>query len=362
VSGRYEVVHVVPAAFDRARGIVGGAERYAFELARHMAERVPTALVTFGDREERLREGALDVAILKGRAVRGQRTNPWSPALFGWVRRTRVVHCHQRHVLASSTAALAARLLGRRAFVSDLGGGGWDVSGYVDTTRWFHGHLHISEYSRRVSGHAGRPFAHVILGGVDHARFSPDPSVARDGSVLFVGRLLPHKGVNDLVEAMRGRARLVLAGTPYDPRFAADLRALAAGYEVEFAEGMDDGALVNAYRRAAVLVLPSVYRTVYGQETKVPELLGQTLLEAMACETPVVCTDVASMPEVVVHGETGFIVPPNDPAALRERILWLLEHPEEARRMGRAGRRRVLARFDWGRVAEHCLRIYSGAA
>jgi glycosyltransferase involved in cell wall biosynthesis len=358
MSARYRVVHVVPAPFDRTTGVVGGAERYALELARHMADRCSTALVTFGARDEARRDGNLDVVVLKARSVRGQRTNPWSAALPGWVRRSDVVHCHQRHVVATSAAALAARLLRRRVFVSDLGGGGWDVSSYLDTTRWFHGHLHISEYSRRVSGHEGRAFAHVIYGGVDHRRFSPDPSVRRDGTVLFVGRLLPHKGVNYLVEGMRGRARLVLAGTPYDARFARDLRALAEGHDVVFAEGMDDLALVDAYRRAGVLVLPSVYRTVYAEETKVPELLGQTLLEAMACETPVVCTDVASMPEVVVDGETGFVVPPNDPGALRDRITWLLERPDDARRMGQAGRRRVLERFDWHRVADRCLSIY----
>ena len=71
------------------------------------------------------------------------------------------------------------------------------------------------------------------------------------------------------------------------------------------------------------VVLPSVYRTDEGYETLVPELLGQTLLEGMACGTPAICTDVASMPEVVDHGVTGFVVPPNDPAGLGERLSWL---------------------------------------
>ena len=67
------------------------------------------------------------------------------------------------------------------------------------------------------------------------------------------------------------------------------------------------------------VVLPSVYRSAAG-ETKVPELLGQTLLEGMACGLPAVCTRVASMPEVVDDGVTGFVVPPNDPTALGERL------------------------------------------
>ena len=56
---------------------------------------------------------------------------------------------------------------------------------------------------------------------------------------------------------------------------------------------------------------------MYGHESKVPELLGQTLLEGMACGALAICTAVASMPEVVTDGETGFVVPPNDPAAMR---------------------------------------------
>jgi glycosyltransferase involved in cell wall biosynthesis len=80
----------------------------------------------------------------------------------------------------------------------------------------------------------------------------------------------------------------------------------------------------------------------------------------MACGAPAICTDVASMPEVVEDGVTGFVVPPNDPEALRRKLLWLREHPEQARAMGEAARRRVLERFTWTAVVERCLAIYRG--
>ena len=76
---------------------------------------------------------------------------------------------------------------------------------------------------------------------------------------------------------------------------------------------------------------------------------------------PAVCTDVASMPEVVEDGVTGFVVPPNDPAALGERLVWLHRHRAEGAEMGRAGRRRVLAQFTWPLVVERCLDAYRGA-
>jgi glycosyltransferase involved in cell wall biosynthesis len=356
------VLHVVPALFGReGGGVVGGAERYALELARHMAESVPTRLVTFGERDRRERVGPLEVRVV-GRAwhVRGQRTNPFAPALLGELRRADVVHCHQRHVLASSLSALACRLTRRRVFVTDLGGGGWDISAYVRTDGWYHGHLHISRYSRRVSGHGAEPSAHVILGGVDSEKFSPGGAAARGDTALFVGRLLPHKGVDDLVRGLPPGVALEIIGQPYGESYVRDLRALSEGKPVSFRHDCDDRQLVAAYRAALCVVLPSVYRGMYGGVTRVPELLGQTLLEGMACGAPAVCTDVASMPEVVEDGVTGFVVPPNDPAALGARIAWLKEHPREAAEMGRRARLRVLEKFTWPAVVRRCLEIYAG--
>lgn len=355
------ILHIVPALFGARDGVLGGAERYAFELARHMGEHAPTTLVSFGDAERVETFGSLRVRVIgEPWYVRGQRTNPFALALLSELRRADVVHCHQQHVVASSMAALAARLTGRRVFASDLGGGGWDVSAYVSTDRWYHGHLHISEYSRRHAGHAGSARAHVISGGVDADKFSPDGEVVEgERPVLYVGRLMPHKGVDDLVEALPEGMRLELIGQPYHEEFVADLRRLAAGKEVRFRHDCDDAALVAAYRRALCVVLPSVYRTRYGDETRVPELLGQTLLEGMACGAPAICTDVASMPEVVEDGVTGFIVPPNDPRALREKLLWLRDNPARRREMGEAARRRVLEKFTWPSVVRNCLEIYN---
>lgn len=354
------VLHIVPALFGSDDGITGGAERYALELARHMANQTPTTLLTFGEREREESLGQLRIRVIGNPwYVRDQRTNPVALALMGEVRKAEVVHCHQQHVLASSLAALACKLTGRRVFVSDLGGGGWDVSSYVSTDRWYRGHLHISEYSRKIFGQADKRWAHVILGGVDTLKFSPDESVERDGTILFVGRLLPHKGVNDLVNALSPDMRLELIGQVTETRYLEDLKVLAEGKQVIFRHDCDDAALVDAYRKALCVVLPSVYKTIYGKVSNVPELLGQTLLEGMACGTPAICTDVASMPEVVEDGVTGFVVPANDAAALAQKLRWLREHPQEASEMGRAARQRVLDKFTWQDVVKRCLEIYN---
>lgn len=360
-QSRPRVLHLVPALFGSA-GVIGGAERYVLNLARAMAEEVPTSLVTFGDGPVERKDGDLRVRVV-GRPwhVRGQASNPWSPAIVGEVWRADVVHCHQQHTVMSSTAAAAGRAVGRRVFATDLGGGGWDVSAYVSTDRWFSGHLHLSEYSRRVFGHEGKPWARVILGGVDTAFFSPAPEIGRTRRPLFVGRILPHKGIAGLIDALPDDMALDVIGPVSDPRALERLKGQAASKRVTFRHDCSDDQLVAAYRQASCVVLPSVYRTPEGHYSAVPELLGQTLIEAMACGTPVICTRVASMPEIVEDGRTGFIVEPGDRDGLRARLAWMVENPAGAQQMGVAARKVVLERFQWRHVVQRCLEAYRAA-
>jgi glycosyltransferase involved in cell wall biosynthesis len=350
---------MVPAIFGED-GVFGGGERYAYELARHMSGEVETVLLSFGPRERRERVGNLEVRVIGNPwHVRGNRNNPLALSLIPHLRGADVVHCYQLHALATSVASLACGALRRRVFVTDLGGGGWDISAYLSTDNWFDGHLHLSQYSRKCFGHEGKVFAHVILGGVDTEKFSPGDTGAGDGPVVYAGRILPHKGIDNLVAAMNPEMELKIIGRVADERFLADLHRMSVCKRVSFQHDCDDAELIQAYRGALCVVLPSVYRTMYGAESKVPELLGQTLLEGMACGRPVICTRVASMPEIVEDGVCGFIVPPNDPVAIAERIGWLSEHPAEAAAMGVAGRQRVLEKFTWPQVVRRCLEIYA---
>jgi glycosyltransferase involved in cell wall biosynthesis len=354
------VVHLVPALFDANDGIIGGAERYVFELARHMASAVPTRLVTFGNRARMERAGGLEIRVIGNPwLVRGQRSNPVSFAIVREVKDARVVHCHQQHVVASSLAALTARTLRRPVFCTDLGGGGWDVSAYVSTDGWFDGHLHISQYSRRIAGHDAASWARVVLGGVDTVRFSPPVEPLTRDTVVFVGRMLPHKGINDLVDALDPDLKAEIIGPPADARFVEELESRARGKRILFRTACNDSDLVEAYRRATCVVLPSVYRDMYGGETRVPELLGQTLLEGMACGAPGICTDVASLPEIVEHQVTGLVVPPNSPGALRDALRRIRDNPGDGMEMGQRARARVVERFNWPAVVRRCLEAYA---
>jgi glycosyltransferase involved in cell wall biosynthesis len=325
-----------------------------------MAIRVPTRLVSFGSKSRlTVYECGLEEIVLGGAwHVRGQRTNPYHSGIFHHFFWADIIHCHQNHVLAAEIAALFGRLARRKVFATDHGGGGWGLNGYMKTDRLFGGHLHVSEYSRNISGQGKLPGVSVIYNGVDISRFRPDSSVPKEPMVVFVGRVMPHKGIDNLIRALPDGLTLEVVGRPYNSEYQAMLTKLAVGKAVHFRSGYDDDEVIQAYRRAICVVLPSLYRDCYGNETRIPELLGQTLLEGMACGLPGLCTQVASLPEVVEDGVSGYVVPPNDPDALGERLRTLRDNPDLVAQMGQAAMHRVLTRFTWDAVVDRCFAAY----
>ena len=89
-----------------------------------------------------------------------------------------------------------------------------------------------------------------------------------------------------------------------------------------------------------------------------PELLGNVLLESMACGTPAICSNVGGMPEVVEDRVTGFVVPPNDPAALGRSIAELAGNPRLWLEMSRCAREHVISHFTWERTAQSVISAY----
>jgi glycosyltransferase involved in cell wall biosynthesis len=272
-----------------------------------------------------------------------------------------VIHTHHMRSAPSRVAALAARARRQRAVVSDhgLSGGNW----WGLLPRLFDRFLVDSAYSARELGTPPER-TRVIYGGADPQRYRPDPSLSREG-VLFVGRLTPHKGVDRLITALPANARLRIAGTSGHDNTVPErdypnlLRRLAAGRDVEFLGAVHDDDLPELYRRAAVLVLPSVERTCYGREIRVSELLGLVLLEAMASGTPVIASRLGGLTEVVHDGVTGFLVEPGNVAELHDRLAQILADPGLAARLGANARDLILDRFTWRACADRCLAAYA---
>ena len=360
------VIHVSPTAFG-GEGLFGGGERYPVELARALAREVECKLVTFGSRPSSRRVDGLEVTVLERRTMlRAHPAHPVARGMVSQLANADVVHAHHLRALPSRVAAAAALVRRQRRAVTDhgLGAGRWPR---LDA-RLFDGFLTVSRYSAETL-QAPPDKTTTIYGGADPRRFRPEPGARRAG-VLFVGRLTPHKGVDRLVEALPPGATLTIVGTGgHDPRpperdYPALLERLARGRDVRFAGRVGEDELARLYRGARVVVLPSVHETRYGARVAISELLGLSLLEAMASGTPVVASDVGGLPEVVVDGVTGFVVPAGDVAALRARLEQLLGDERLAARMGDDARSHVVERFTWERCAQRCLDAYArmGAA
>jgi glycosyltransferase involved in cell wall biosynthesis len=355
------VIHVAPSAFGPG-GLYGGGERYPLELARAIAAEVDCELVTFGARTGRWRvDGGLRVRVLRPLVrLGGHPAQPVAPLLPGALTGAEIVHAHQFRSVPTRMAAATARVLGAGTAVTDHGLPGRTWGGLVH--RLFDSFLAVSRFS---AGLLGAPPARtrVIYGGADPRRFAPAPGADRDG-ILFVGRLTPHKGIDRLIEALPAGAALRVAGSAgHDPRLPERgypdlLRRLAEDRDVSFLGPVADPALPELYRRAAVLALPSVDRTCYGRPVAVSELLGLAALEAMASGTPVVASRIGGLAEVVVDGETGFLVEPGDVGALSDRLGLLLSDRRLAARLGANARDLVMERFTWRACAERCLAAY----
>jgi glycosyltransferase involved in cell wall biosynthesis len=358
------VVHVVPTPFG-VNGLFGGGERYPLELARALARHIDCELLTFGPHAATWREpSGLRVRVLRRFGLlRGHPAHPVAPQLAWSLGDADVVHTHQLRSAPSRVAGVAAAVAGRHRVTTDhgLGGGGW--GGLLPAL--FERFLTVSQFSAESLGVAPH-LTRVIYGGVDPARFQPGQHATggRDG-VLYVGRITPHKGVDRLVIALpRGVSLTVVGSVGHDRRppereYPLLLRRLASGRQVRFAGRVADDDLPALYRRASVFVLPTVETTCYGRSVAVTELLGLSVLEAMASGTPVVASRTGGLPEVVRHGETGFLVTPGDVCQLHDRIDQLSRDSTLARRMGRTAQALVLDRFTWHATARRCLAAYS---
>ncbi|MCL6613777.1 MAG: glycosyltransferase family 4 protein [Firmicutes bacterium] len=196
----------------------------------------------------------------------------------------------------------------------------------------------------------------LIYNGIPDLPAEPRPNGGRasDGSPIIgcVARLERPKGLEYLLRAAgrlsaEGRNfRVVIVGGGSDE---ARLRAIAAEYpglRIDFAGMVDDPA--PYYAEFAVFVLPSL-----------TDPLPIAAIEAMRAGLPVVATRVGGLQEMVVDGETGFLVPPAEPGALAEAIEKLLDDPPLRRRMGEAGRRRYLTLFNLKAMADSTAKIYA---
>jgi glycosyltransferase involved in cell wall biosynthesis len=198
----------------------------------------------------------------------------------------------------------------------------------------------------RANGYGG---AEVVPNGVDPewwaegdgARFRARFGLGDAPVALLAARVSREKGAEAALHALARtgdvRARLVIAGE--NPRYAPKLRRLAGelgvGERLLLPGWLGPEVMRDAYQAADVTLAPSTY----------PDPFNLTIVEGMAAGTPVIGSMLGAGPELVVDGETGYLVQPSDPAAFADRLSLLLDDPDRAAELGAAGRRRVTRHF-----------------
>jgi starch synthase len=371
--------------------VYGGAGVHVDFLVRELRALVEVEVACFGEE----REGATAFrppAELAGANFAVQTLGvDLEMAASAAVQRADIVHSHTWYAnLGGHVAGLlhgiphvvtAHSLEPRRPWKLEQLGGGYRVSSWIERAAYAEADAVIAvSDGMRADVLDCYPFldpdrVHVVRNGIDTALYRADSGT---GSVraagvdpdrpyaLFVGRITRQKGVGHLLAAAHGFDRdvqvVLCAGSPDTPQIGAETRAAVEELRtrrdgvVWIEEMLPRPELVQLLTHATVFVCPSVY-----------EPLGIVNLEAMACGTAVVASDVGGIPEVVVDGGTGLLVhydaadPVGFEAAFAAAVNEVVADLPRARAMGAAGRLRAEREFSWRTIAEQTVAVYRAA-
>lgn len=354
-----KVLVIPPSYFDQNR-TVGGGERYALEYARALSELTPTTLALFSHERSR----AADAPPLKRFQVRHLRHSSLFPATLATMRelaKYEVIHAMIFPSPLTDLVLLQSLLSHTHVVLTDIGGGIPCASTRLaklnrrfDINRRASGLAHLSRYASTPYADWNIPQT-VLYGGI-HDGLRDAESAEPTGYALFVGRLLPHKGVLELISAISPDIPLRVVGRPYDEEYFAKLKTAAEGKQVSFFTSADDAELNAHYRDASVVIQPSIPSEGSGFDRS--ELLGLVAIEGMSWGKPVIVTDTASLPELMIDGSTGRIVPAGDPTALNNAITEFVTSPALSREIGAQARHHAISSFTWSAAAHRGISFY----
>jgi glycogen synthase len=388
--------------------VYGGAGVHIDHLSKELAKLSPVEVLCFGDQSAQ--EGQLSVAgVGLDHPIRPQ--DPSHAGAYNAILRNlemsgraqapEVVHCHTWYahfggILVKQTRNIPLILTthslepSRPWKAEQLGEGGYRLSCWIERTAYQNadGIVAVSQEMARdvVAAYGVDPSkVRVIHNGVDPDEFpsEPDPSTLRRHGIdpfrpyaLFVGRITRQKGIKHFLRAaehLEPNAQIVLcAAAPDTPQMADEVEAAVnklqqkrQGGVVWVRDAVPLCDLPSIYAGAAVYCCPSIY-----------EPFGITNLEAMSCRTPVVATRTGGIPEIIVEGETGYLVDKTaisatDPEArdpegfalgLAEAMNRILRSPELGRELGEKARQRVVDHFSWASIARQTLAFYEEVA
>ncbi|HYF28548.1 MAG TPA: glycosyltransferase family 4 protein [Baekduia sp.] len=356
------LLSVLPSDLARTRG---GAERYAFELHAALAEALPgwdlQGLVVAS--EEPGRHVPAGWSAVDGRAGRRRSSGDAIGArcVLGHLRAGDVVVAHQWRTRATTALRFGARLRrGARVAVIDHGAGtrvgyllGWIPFPQADVG------AHQSEFEAAISPIRARRHI-VIRGGVDQRRFrAPADGTAAARDFLMVGRFLPYKGQLRFLECLPHGARALLIGPrdSDDPEYRDAVVAKAAELGVPIRFDVSDEELIEAYQTSRHTVqVPVDIRRYEGAAP--PELLGLTMLEAMACGSVPICPATGASAEFVRDGHTGRTYEAGSADGLSRVLLAALD--DDGHGALRTGALAEARRWTWAHAARELVSAVGG--
>ncbi|MFP3235163.1 MAG: glycosyltransferase family 4 protein [Nitrososphaeria archaeon] len=385
LPGGWAQVRVLHLSWEYPPRIVGGLSRHVYGLSRALAamgaEVVVITLESPGVPDSEV-SGNLEV-------VRVRASGYPSPDFPAWVHQFNlrmveaaldagdfdIVHAHD---WLSASAGIALKHALRRPLISTIhstecgrrGGIRDELQRHIAEMEWWLAYeswrvIACSRYMmRELGGCLGVPadkvdvipngFTPLAQPGADRASIRRRYAADGERMVLFVGRMVHEKGVSVLVDAAlellrrRWDLKFVLAGDgPLRPVLQRRVEEAGLARKFYFLGFVSDEELAELYAAADVAAFPSTY-----------EPFGIVALEAMSMGRPVVVSDVGGFSEVVEHGVSGLKVPCCDPGALASAISWLVDHPEEASRMGAEGARIARERYSWDALAGRTMETY----
>ncbi|MCK4597405.1 glycosyltransferase, partial [bacterium] len=206
-----------------------------------------------------------------------------------------------------------------------------------------------------------KKIVHTIPFGVDIARFSPKaPKVQQDFTVGIVKKLERKYGIDYLIKAFaklfraNRKAKLLIVGDGSEESTLKKLcKSLDVDRNVRFIGFVENEQVPDYLSQMDIFVVPSIMSS---------ETFGVAAVEAAACKLPVIASNIGGLPEVVIDGETGFLVPSKDPNAIAEKMVLLMQEIELRKRMGEAARRFVEQNYVWEENAKEMERLYLRAA
>lgn len=339
---------------------MGGGGRYPFELAKSISQlgHDEVELLFFSNIHDSIMLDNMKISLVPGvnfftRFNGFVNPLPISLTFFKKIKEADIVHGIQIRTEATMLATIFGKLIGKPVFLTDNNFNGLSLSRIIRVERLADAVLTISkeDYDSWHVKHKK-----IIYGGVNIHNFPYKKE--KQKYVIYAGRIVAHKGVDVLVEAIPNDYQLIIAGSTSEEDYLAYLEKISKNKKVKIIKNPSDKKLVELYRNASCFVLPATAKDYLGRVWGRPGLYALVVPEAMSCGTPVIVSNVGALPYFIEDNKNGLVFKDRDVDDLRKKLLTIITNKKLIERMGNYGRKLVEEKYSWVSIAKHVRKIY----